>query len=127
VKKRIDAFLIQKFVLLIFFLTGMIACKDDAKNVSLPDIGITAPPDKSTFTAGTDIKISSFATSANGLVDHVEFYQGTEKLGEDRLAPYEFVWSKVKAGDYTITVNSVDGDGNEMSSASITIKVVEPG
>jgi chitinase len=106
---------------------SMASCKDDDTNNALPDIGITAPLDKSIITSGQDIKIAAFATDDNGKVARMDFYEGTNKIGEDPIAPYEYIWPAVKAGDYTITVNTIDKDGSEMASASITIKVVDPG
>jgi len=43
------------------------------------------------------------------------------------MAPYEYVWQKVKAGEYTLSVTSVDDQGAETGSTSITITVVDPG
>jgi len=100
---------------------------DNQPSKSLPGIGITAPADKSTSTSGKDIKIQAFATDDNGPVARMDFYEGTNRLGEDTRAPYEFVWQKVEAGEYTISVTTVDDQGTEMASASITITVVDPG
>ena len=57
----------------------------------------------------------------------MDFYEGTNKLSEDTMAPYEYVWQKVKAGEYTLSVTSVDDQGTETGSTSITITVVDPG
>jgi hypothetical protein len=100
---------------------------DNEPAKALPGIGITSPADKSTFTTGTNIKIQAFATEDNGPVARMDFYEGTNKLGEDIMAPYEYVWQKVEAGEYTISVTSVDDQGTEMSTTSITITVADPG
>ncbi|HEY5823393.1 MAG TPA: Ig-like domain-containing protein [Cyclobacteriaceae bacterium] len=100
---------------------------DNEPGKALPGIGITAPADKSTFTSGIDIKIQAFATEDNGPVARMDFYEGTNKLGEDMMAPYEYVWQKVETGEYTISVTSVDDQGTEVGSTSITITVVDPG
>lgn len=105
---------------------GLSACNDNEESKPLPDIGITAPVDKSTLPSGMDIKISAFATDQNGTVARVDFYEGKNKLMEDTMAPFEYVWPEVKAGDYALSVTSVDADGNEMASTSITVKVVDP-
>ena len=112
------------FFAFLFILNG---CNNDNEQVkALPGIGITAPADKSTFTSGTDIKIQAFATDNNGPVARMDFYEGTNKLIEDTMAPYEYVWQNVKAGEYTLSVTAVDDQGTEMSTTSITITVVDP-
>ena len=67
------------------------ACSDKGSNNSLPEIDITSPAYKSVFKAGEEIAIRVFATGANGKVARMEFYEGTTKLGEDPIAPYEYV------------------------------------
>ena len=123
--KRINNVIRTVTILALSFI--ILCCNDNDTNNALPDIGITAPEDKSTFTSGTDIKIQAFASDNNGPVARMDFYEGTNKLSEDTMVPYEYVWQKVKAGEYTISVTSVDDQGNEMGSTSITIKVVDPG
>ncbi len=103
----------------------LLSCDDEGDNNSLPDIGITAPADKSVFKTGEAITINAFATGENGKVSQVDFYEGKNKLGSDPIAPYEFTWTDAKAGNYTITITTVDEDGNENGSASISIDVVD--
>ena len=102
------------------------ACTDEGSNNSLPEIGITSPAHKSVFKAGEEIAIRAFATGANGKVARMEFYEGTTKLGEDPIAPYEYIWGNVKTGNYTLSITTIDGDGSENGSASITVEVVNP-
>ncbi len=104
----------------------LVSCDDEGDNNSLPDIGITSPGDKSVFKAGDPITINAFATGENGKVARMDFYEGKNKLGEDPIAPYEFTWTDTKAGNYVITITTVDQDGNENGSASINIDVVDP-
>jgi len=118
---------ILRFLIFLAVIVVIPGCdnNDNEPAKALPGIGITAPADKSTFTAGTDIKIQAFATEDNGPVARMDFYEGTNKIGEDMMAPYEYVWQKVQAGEYTISVTSVDDQETEMSSASITVAVAD--
>ncbi len=115
-------------VIAVFLLSvfSLFSCNENESNNGLPDLTITAPEDKSTIVAGADVKIQALATNENGKVRRVDFYEGTNLLFEDTIAPYEFVWPEVKAGDYTLSVTTLDEDGSEMGSASITVKVVDP-
>jgi len=102
------------------------SCTDESENNSLPEIGITTPLDKSIIQSGTDITITAFATGEDGKVDRMDFYEGTNKLGEDSIAPYEYIWKDVKAGKYTLSITTIDDEGSENGSASINIEVVDP-
>jgi len=115
-------------VIFFFAVLGILSCdnNDNEPGKALPGIGITAPADKSTYTSGMDIKIQAFATEDNGPIAKMDFYEGTNKLGEDTMAPYEYVWQKVEAGEYTISVTTVDDQGTEMESTSITVTVIDP-
>jgi chitinase len=114
-------------ILMCFMISvAVLSCNDNEPNEALPGIGITAPADKSTFTSGTDIKIQAFATDDNGPVARMDFYEGTNRLIEDTMPPYEYVWQKVEAGEYTLSVAAVDDQGNELSSSSITVTVTNP-
>lgn len=111
---------------ILFSTCSLLSCdNDNESNNGLPDLTITAPEDKSTITAGTDVKIQALATEENGKIKQVDFYEGKNLLFEDTIAPYEYTWPEVKSGDYTLSVTTVNEDGAEMGSASITIKVVD--
>jgi len=104
-----------------------LSCGDDEKtNNPLPDVGITIPADNSTFTSGTDIKIQAFVKSENDKVSRVDFYEGSNKIGVSLVSPYEFTWTKVAAGKYSLSVTAVNEDDVEIGSASISITVVDP-
>jgi acid phosphatase type 7 len=92
-----------------------------------PMVTITAPLNGTTFTAPAQIMISADASDADGSIETVEFFQGSTKLGEDTSAPYEFDWSNVAAGDYSLTAKATDNAGATSTSAAVGVNVTEPG
>ncbi len=88
----------------------------------LPTVAITSPAQGATFTAGATIAIAANASDADGTINRVEFYNGNTMLGEDMSAPYNYNWTNVSAGSYTITAKAFDNENAEGStSVSITI------
>ena len=53
----------------------------------------------------------------------MEFYSGTTLLGSDTTAPYNFTWSSVAAGTYSLTAVAYDNAGARVTSAAVSIKV----
>ncbi|TDH26763.1 T9SS type A sorting domain-containing protein [Segetibacter sp. 3557_3] len=92
-------------------------------NNSAPTVSITSPPNGTTFTAPTTISITAAAADQDGSIAKVEFFQGTTKLGEDLTAPYEYSWSGVAAGNYSITAKASDNAGLSTTSAAVLIMV----
>ena len=90
-----------------------------------PTVTITAPLNGTTFTAPAQIMISADASDADGSIETVEFFQGSTKLGEDTSAPYEFAWSNVAAGDYSLTAKATDNAGATSTSAAVGVNVTE--
>jgi hypothetical protein len=92
-----------------------------------PSVSITSPSEQQTFTAGSSITITASASAISGrTITKVEFFQGTTLLGEDTTAPYEFVWSNVPAGDYTLTAKATDSQGDVGTSPPVHIRVRTP-
>ncbi|MBD3322547.1 MAG: prolyl oligopeptidase family serine peptidase, partial [Chitinivibrionales bacterium] len=90
----------------------------------LPTVSITAPAEGSTFDEPADITVAVNATDTDGSISLVEFYEGVTKLGEDSSAPYEYLWTAVPEGNYSLTAKATDNDGGETVSDAINISVV---
>jgi hypothetical protein len=56
-------------------------------------------------------------------VTKVEFYNGVTKLGQATTAPYQFTWSGVPTGTYTITAKATDNENASTISAPVTVTV----
>ena len=92
-----------------------------------PTASITAPVDGSKFTEGTTITIEANASDADGNVTLVEFYAGSNKIGEDSSSPYSYSWNGAAAGTYSLSVKATDNEGASASSASVNITIETSG
>ena len=92
----------------------------------IPDstvVVITSPTNGAEFPAGADVLIQASVTDADGRVDRVEFYAGTNKLGESLTAPYQWLWSHPASGAYTLTARAYDDCGTVSTSAPVRIAI----
>jgi len=88
-------------------------------------VAITSPANNSSYTGPANIAISATATST-GTVTKVELYNGTTLLTTLTTAPYNYTWSNVGAGTYTLTAKAYDNNGNTATSAAVVVKVNVP-
>ncbi len=89
-----------------------------------PTASLTGPPNNSSFSYLSNITISATAGDTDGSVTNVEFYQGSTKLGEDSTFAYDFVWSNLVAGSYTLRAVAIDNLGGRGTSAPVNVTVV---
>jgi uncharacterized coiled-coil protein SlyX len=95
-------------------------------SMALPVVDLTAPATGSSFAQGGTINLTATASVQGGTISKVEFYQGTTKLGEDVSSPYQYPWTNVMAGDYTLVAKAFDSYNNVSVSDPITIHVLPP-
>lgn len=86
-------------------------------------VSIAEPAVNKIFGANTDITIKANTTTGDLPVSKVEFYNGTEKLGEASTAPYQYTWTKVPIGNYNLSVKVIDTAGNIKVSTSVPVIV----
>ncbi len=90
----------------------------------LPVVTLTAPANNTGFTTPASVTISASASDADGSVTKVDFYQGSTMLFSDNVAPFDYTWTNVPAGTYTITAKATDNSGTGTVSAPVTITVI---
>jgi photosystem II stability/assembly factor-like uncharacterized protein len=90
-----------------------------------PSIVITAPANNAAFTAPATVNITTTPTDPDGTISKVEFYNGTVLLGTVTSAPFNYSWTNVAAGAYTIIAKAYDNSG-AAASASVSINVTTP-
>jgi glucose/arabinose dehydrogenase len=88
-----------------------------------PTVSITSPLNNASFTAPATIIINANAADSDGTISKVEFFQGATKLGEDLTSPYNFTWSNVAAGSYTLTARATDNASATTTSSAVNITV----
>ncbi len=94
---------------LVFLLGGCIS--DPGTDSTPPTVEITSPAANATVSGVVSI---STRISDNLGIEVVRFYAGTTLLGEDGIAPYEWLWNTTTrpAGAVQLKVLAVDLAGN---------------
>src|SRR6185369_11534786 len=76
--------------------------------------------------APADVSIAASAFDFDGAIARVEFFSGTNKLGEVTNSPYTFIWSNVVSGAYRLTAKAADSNGATTVSAPVAISMSVP-
>jgi hypothetical protein len=88
-----------------------------------PSVSLSAPANNATSFSGSNITLTASANDPDGSITKVEFYQGTEKLGEAFYPPYSLVWPNVQAGTYSLTAKAYDNSNADSTSTPVNITV----
>ena len=93
-------------------------------------VALTSPTDGQTFNAPATVNLAANATSGAGTITKVQFYRGFNSaavlIGEDTTAPFEFQWTNVAAGSYTLYARALDSTGAVKDSQLVGISVTAP-
>lgn len=93
---------------------------DGATDLYAPVLEITFPLDGAVVSGVVNFSVNAVDDSG---IDVVTFYAGTTKLGEDRIAPYNWLWSTLTAsGQVRLMVVAKDLAGNT-TSREITVTI----
>jgi predicted phosphodiesterase len=87
-----------------------------------PTVALTSPVAGAPFDALATVAIAADA-SDDVSVAKVEFFNGATKLGQATAAPFQFTWSGVQSGTYTLTAKATDNENASTTSAPVTITV----
>ncbi|WP_424961288.1 polysaccharide lyase family 7 protein [Ekhidna sp.] len=88
-----------------------------------PSVSITNPSNNDTFIESDDITITANASDSDGTISKVEFFEGSNKLGEDTSSPYSFEWENVAEGNYSLTAVATDDKGSTTTSSEVGITI----
>jgi len=91
-----------------------------------PTVSITSPDNNAAFAANANITLVADAKDTDGTISKVEFYNGITKIGESTSSPFEYVWTNVAEGEYTISAVATDNSANKTTSSEISIIVGNP-
>jgi regulation of enolase protein 1 (concanavalin A-like superfamily) len=92
---------------------------------SPPVVSLAAPANGAQFDAPATITLAASASDPGGVVQQVQFFNGTTLIGTDTTSPYGMTISNVAEGSYTLKAVALDNAGATASS-SVTI-TVRPG
>lgn len=93
----------------------------------LPQVAITSPQHGAIVSPGENILIQATAQDSDGTVASVQFYRNDNLLGMLQAQPWEWLWTNVSPGVYTINVVAIDNHGGTTVSPYHTITVPSPG
>src|SRR5688572_7218568 len=119
--------------LLIFALTVMIVkplfAQDGSVTTNSASVKITQPFNGQEFTPGRFIYIEAAASNPNGRIHRLEFYSGSNRLGESwnpestKPMAVRFAWRDASPGLHSITVRAKEALTTVAESAPIQILV----
>ncbi len=112
VKFNNNSLTLKPFTAEVLIYTGIYT----SSTTSPPSVNLTSPADGTTFKKPVSITISANATDQDGTITKVEFYNGNTLLGTDLTSPYNYTWSNVDTGSYTITAKAYDNTSLTTSS-----------
>jgi O-glycosyl hydrolase len=118
---------------------GSVAVNNGSFNATIPadcvftltgfagvNVALTSPVNGAQFNEPATIPLEATAATSSGSIANVQFYAGSDMLGESTNAPYGFTWTNVAAGDYALTAVATDTGGNSATSAVVNIAVAGP-
>ena len=90
-----------------------------------PTCSITWPTSNIRIRSHTDLRIHADAEDMDGIIAKVEFFEGTQKLGEDTESPYTFTWIDIPEGIYSLTARATDS--NDLTAVSPPVSLTAGG
>ncbi|WP_424494679.1 DUF4082 domain-containing protein, partial [Salinimicrobium sp. GXAS 041] len=91
-----------------------------------PQISLISPSENASFTIPSTINLQAVTNDPDGSLSKVEFFAGTEKLGEALSSPFHLGWTVTKGGAYTLTARATDNEGATTTSSVVNILVSDP-
>jgi len=88
-----------------------------------PLISLTYPSNGQTLSQGT-IPLTASASDPDGSVARVDFFHGTTLIASDSTPPFQATWSDVPPGNYTLSAQATDNEGQSTPSALVRIAIV---
>lgn len=89
----------------------------------IPSINIISPTNNPTYTNTSSFTIETSLNAAGQIIDSVEFYDGTIKLGKISTAPYSFTVQNISDGYHSITAKAYYNVSEFISSDPVEINI----
>ncbi len=91
-----------------------------------PTVNLSTPSNGASFNAPANVALSVTAADSDGTISKIEIFNGANLLATLTTAPYQFSWSNVAAGNYSLTAKATDNGGLSTTSAAVQIYVIGP-
>ncbi len=82
--------------------------------------------DAASYTAAANINMTATASDPDGTVSKIEFYEGNNLLTTKTAAPFNYIWSGVAVGSYTLKAKVFDNQNAWSWSNNVTVTVAAP-
>jgi len=86
-----------------------------------PQVLLDNPSKNSSFSLGSTVTMNAEAYDPDGTISKVEFYDGTDLIGEDLIYPYSFSTTGLSIGTRNLTAKAIDNLGGFTISDPVTI------
>lgn len=113
------------------FTYSVVACQtnelgDLTEPPQPPLVSLVSPTEGSVFVSSARIPLAATATTTNGTVTKVEFFQGDLSLGSVTKSPYGLAWSNAPPGAHRLSARATDSIGLVGTSSPVHITVLFP-
>lgn len=106
-------------------LSGFMNNPENYKQGTTPPVNV-APSVQITNTQTTLneglVTITAVSSDPDGTISKVEFFNGSNKIGEDLASPYSITWNAAK-GTHIITAKATDNQGASTTSMAVTFTI----
>lgn len=92
-----------------------------------PFVTIINPTNNAKIAAGSSVSLNTTATDLNGSVALVEFYSGTNKIGQTTSPPFNFTWNNTPPGNHILRAVATDNEGATSFSSPVEVFVHNTG
>lgn len=75
------------------------------------------------FVDPANITLTATVSDSNGSITQVQYYNGTQKIGQAGKPPYLFTWKGVHAGTYNLTAVALDNHHATVTNNPVTVSV----
>ena len=91
-----------------------------------PSVAISGVTAGATYTAPATLTLGATVVANGNTVTKVQFLNGATVLGEDSVAPFEFLMSNPVASAYSVAARVFYGTSSTIDSASVSFTVANP-
>jgi hypothetical protein len=87
---------------------------------------VTLSSSADTVAAPGSVTLTATATDPDGLIARVEFYRGTNQIGQALFEPYTYTWENIPPGNHLLIARAIDNLGSSKDSPPRLLTVSGP-
>jgi hypothetical protein len=105
----------------VFMLLGLLS---SAWANQAPTISITSPQNEyEDLIAPASMNITVSAGDSDGSISKVEYFEGSNLIGQSTQSPFSFTWSNINQGRYALSARATDNGGAATTSATVYVTI----